>query len=406
LNVEYETLLKNHEALDSITFLYDKLKVQNYGRLWFNPSFQSPDFYKKALKYEDVYYRFWDCKDGQFLKEAGSYRTLFPQNKEKLFNALAMGDKVNSDFFMSMFDDVLVTVLEKYGLIAFESSDILFNIRIIPTPLGPIISDPRSSQDLYAIHFGLDSVLFFNFLKRVFTERTRIESILELGCGTGIHSILAEKTCGVSKALLTDINKRALECAQLNCILNGCINDRTFCKSNWFENIEEGAAFDIILCNPPFEWRTGSEIDSSTLAGLGGGQFGLLHTLHVLKNLQPYINQNSVAYLLTQSVVDMNGNIKLFDIDGELLDILKEYSFAVKTHVLYEHMLVTENMMKDLIDNNLSHFALTVIEISIAPKYSSKTVDARPFIKRLSDKKRVKTCYEFWQKYFNGKKLR
>lgn len=71
--------------------------------------------------------------------------------------------------------------------------------------------------------------------------------VLDIGCGTGVLGIAAAKMFN-AKAVLSDINKRAVMLAKRNCALNKA--ECEICHGNLYEKIRHND-FDAILLNPP-----------------------------------------------------------------------------------------------------------------------------------------------------------
>ncbi len=78
-------------------------------------------------------------------------------------------------------------------------------------------------------------------------------TVLDLGCGYGPLGIALAKVQGV-KATLVDVNKRALELAKKNALINHV--DVAVFQSSVYENITE--KFDHIISNPPI--RAGKDV--------------------------------------------------------------------------------------------------------------------------------------------------
>jgi SAM-dependent methyltransferase len=72
--------------------------------------------------------------------------------------------------------------------------------------------------------------------------------VFDLGCGSGIQSLLAAATA--KRVVGTDTNPRALNMARFNAHLNGLANIE-WREGSFFEPVE-GEAFDGIVANPPF----------------------------------------------------------------------------------------------------------------------------------------------------------
>lgn len=85
-------------------------------------------------------------------------------------------------------------------------------------------------------------------------------NILDVGCGYGPIGIIASKKTGKS-VTMSDVNKRALHLARLNCKENKV--EAEIIESNCYENIT--GIYDIIITNPPI--RAGKKIIYEILFG-------------------------------------------------------------------------------------------------------------------------------------------
>ncbi|MBE5807417.1 MAG: methyltransferase domain-containing protein [Clostridiales bacterium] len=77
------------------------------------------------------------------------------------------------------------------------------------------------------------------------------EAVLDLGCGSGLVGLYAAMRCGAANVWLTDIDERAVSCAEENAGRNG-IEGLHFCRGNAYEGVDR-AGFDWILSNPPYQ---------------------------------------------------------------------------------------------------------------------------------------------------------
>lgn len=87
-----------------------------------------------------------------------------------------------------------------------------------------------------------DSELMAN---SVYIEKS--ENFLEIGCGTGIISLVLAKRA--KEGIGVDINDRAVENSKYNADRYKIANVKFF-KSDVFEKVSE--KFDVIVCNPPY----------------------------------------------------------------------------------------------------------------------------------------------------------
>ncbi len=76
------------------------------------------------------------------------------------------------------------------------------------------------------------------------------ESVLDLGCGSGLLSIAAAKL-GARQVIATDVDPSALGAARHNSGLNGLENIIELREGSWFEAVGEEERFDAIVATPP-----------------------------------------------------------------------------------------------------------------------------------------------------------
>lgn len=88
------------------------------------------------------------------------------------------------------------------------------------------------------------------------TIRRPVRSSLDLGCGSGMHALLATRHS--DRVTAVDLNERALAFTRFNAQLNGVSN--VDCRQgSWFEPVA-GQTFDMIVSNPPFVVSPDSEL--------------------------------------------------------------------------------------------------------------------------------------------------
>lgn len=88
------------------------------------------------------------------------------------------------------------------------------------------------------------------------TVRRPVRSSLDLGCGSGMHALLASRHSDGVTAV--DLNPRAIAFTRLNSRLNRAPNVECR-RGSWFDPVA-GEQFDLIVSNPPFVVSPDSEL--------------------------------------------------------------------------------------------------------------------------------------------------
>ena len=396
--------MRNEKEKEALSLYIKRLYDIGFAKMIRIPTYQAPEYYKKTLFWEDVYYRRFDSDSVLLFKEGGSQRRFIPQDIENKFGffveLLTTGHIEKNDFerFIGM---EISNKLNDANLCKIHEGKIELKFRVIPMPPGTIITDFFSQTSDENVHVGLDSILFWNFLVKQKGRLSRMHHILDLGCGTGIHSLLLKTINPDVQILCTDISLRSLDYTKENMIINGIDTGINYLQSDWFEQIRKlpDNTFDVILCNPPFEWRTEDEKEFHTMFSYGGHNYGMEKTLTIFREFYSFLNENGKGYILSQSVVSDD---KKFLLVHKINNMVKELNWKVriKIRILYEHLLTTETLIRHMFSNNFSHFALLIIEIEKTGKRESvELIDDRPLCKRISDRNRVKACRHYWKSY-------
>ncbi|MCX5829961.1 MAG: tRNA (adenine(22)-N(1))-methyltransferase TrmK [Deltaproteobacteria bacterium] len=76
------------------------------------------------------------------------------------------------------------------------------------------------------------------------------ESVLDLGCGSGLLSIAAAKL-GARQVIATDVDPSALAAARHNARINGLESRIELRSGSWFDAVGEEERFDVIVATPP-----------------------------------------------------------------------------------------------------------------------------------------------------------
>ncbi|QLG96761.1 methyltransferase domain-containing protein (plasmid) [Pseudomonas yamanorum] len=97
---------------------------------------------------------------------------------------------------------------------------------------------------------------FGDFLAKRFGRQYLNTRFLDVGTGSGVHSLLLRKL-GIQDITATDISAEAVQVAQVNELQNLGSQSICFRQCDLFTGIEAGQEFDVILFNPP-GWQTPS----------------------------------------------------------------------------------------------------------------------------------------------------
>ena len=125
------------------------------------------------------------------------------------------------------------------------------------TDLG--IKDYKIIQDTDDYAFSQDSVFLVNMAKLGSKD-----SVLDLGCGSGILAILALIKKNVKSAVGVDINPKFCDMAKRSAELNGLSLEVINCDVKDVRKHIKAESFDKVLCNPPYF------TPSSPIAAVGG----------------------------------------------------------------------------------------------------------------------------------------
>jgi len=154
--------------------------------------------------------------------------------------------------------------------------------------------------------------------------RLNVESVLEIGTGTGFVCIYLKKLGFDCQG--TDVNNLALDCANQNALRNNI--EIEFYNSNLFENVN--TKFDLILFNPPYG-NSNSAFFSKILEII---KSLLPKENHLICNISFQLVKKSRRKLINEFLRDVDkflndkGRILIF-LDPTELDLVKDFSFKI-----------------------------------------------------------------------------
>ena len=169
--------------------------------------------------------------------------------------------------------------------------------------------------DVFPPHLTFSTKFLLDFIQDI---NLKNKTILELGCGSGIISLLAAKKGAIVTA--TDINKIALENLEKNSLKNQSKIEILY--SDLFENLQN-KSFNYIIINPPYYPKKPKNIKEN--AWFCGEKFEYFENL--FEQLPKHLKNNTKCYVIL----------------SEDCDIKTIQSIAVKNNIFFSLELVKSN---------------------------------------------------------------
>ena len=167
-----------------------------------------------------------------------------------------------------------------------------------------------------------DSFLLLDALEKETWSGT--ESVLEIGCGTGIASIFLCKR--VKEVFSLDINMRAVACTKQNMANNRVLNSHVF-SSDLFSAINT-RKFDVVIFNTPY-LPEDKETEKFRDPAWSGGQSGRDVIERFLKGALNQVAAHGKIFLVESSLSDYRKTLDFFKAKGLKAEVaaLKKISF-------------------------------------------------------------------------------
>ena len=129
--------------------------------------------------------------------------------------------------------------------------------------------------------------------------------ILDLGTGSGAIALALASRYSDAEVTATDQSEGAITLAKENALALNLSSRVTFIKGNWFEPLDEGARFDLIVSNPPYlteaEMQTAEPevVDHEPHNALASGQEGLDDLGLLFKSVPRHLAEGGLLALET-----------------------------------------------------------------------------------------------------------
>ena len=191
----------------------------------------------------------------------------------------------------------------------------LVQLRIKPTPVAYLLG----SREFYSLEFTTNASALVprqetELLVEVALQHCRVGQelrILELGTGSGIIAITVKKHRPLCHLLASDIDPACLQLAHANAIHHGV--DIEFVESSWFDRIEDGLKFDLILSNPPYiaahhPFLAQGDLPAEPYIALSPGETGLEALEQIIAGASAYLAER--GYLMLEHGYDQQQPVR------------------------------------------------------------------------------------------------
>ncbi len=156
-----------------------------------------------------------------------------------------------------------------------------------------------------------DSILLARVIEKEM-ENKNIKTALEIGCGSGLLSIIASE---FAETTAVDINEKAVETtiknAQINKTKIRCLHSDLFDKVS--------GSFDLIIFNPPY---LPEEIAENNKIWAAGKNLELIKRFAL--GVNAHLNENGIILMVVSSLTPEIKAIKIFEAQGFKAKILAE----------------------------------------------------------------------------------
>lgn len=178
-----------------------------------------------------------------------AYVTRDATTQNALIRLFLLGESIDKAAADEVLPASFIELCTRAELLGVDQGRLRANVVVVA------IEDLLFASDAFRVLGGDEAVDFVlpasthsaNYLRRL-TMRTKLGSMLDLGCGCGVHALFASRHCG--KVVATDVSPAATRYTMFNVWLNDIENVKCV-VGDLFEPVA-GQSFDLIVSNPPF----------------------------------------------------------------------------------------------------------------------------------------------------------
>lgn len=149
-------------------------------------------------------------------------------------------------------------------------------------------------QDNAAMKVGTDGVLL-----GAWAQNVQCEKILDIGCGTGLISLMMAQRFPNSHIDAVDVDEKAIDDARIN-FSNSKWDDRIRLENSNILDLSEEKKYDLIVCNPPFFEADSRAPDTSRALARSGMDISFLEWINKMKLLLDPFGSIGIIYPITE----------------------------------------------------------------------------------------------------------
>lgn len=171
----------------------------------------------------------------------------------------------NLPFDAAAFDPQMVRLMREGDILESLGGKVVSGLRVASVGSLLFLHSAFPLRGADSVFFGPDSYRFADFVRMETPPLSAGARIVDIGAGAGVGGIVAASLNAGAQLSLSDINPRALALARINAVFAGV--DAELSHSDGLP--PDGAAFDVVLANPPY---LGGE--TGRIYSRGGGALG------------------------------------------------------------------------------------------------------------------------------------
>jgi HemK-related putative methylase len=225
--------------------------------------------------------------------------TALPEAERTWYQVLLLGRPLPAERIVAAFGIEMTNDLQEVGLLQPRGARLAtpglglaaFEGNYIASSLDSSYPDGRGLRR--RAYIGVDSYLVAHFLPRT----RRVGSVLDLGCGSGLFSIVM--SASAEKVLAVDVDPVSVSVATFNATLNDCRAMRVL-AGDLFAPIGD-ERFDLVVANPPMV-ATPDHLPLSTFAD--GGRDGMTVMRRILDAVAAHLTKEGRALIYVEGFGD------------------------------------------------------------------------------------------------------